>query len=107
MACGAWASRRKVDEHTLFSIGSTTKAFTSAVLAMLVDEGKLTWDTKVSDVLPGFKMYDPYVRSEMTVRDLRRPSQRPRARRGRSVVLSAEHASRATRSCTSCVTSSR
>ena len=36
----------KVDEHTLFAIGSTTKAFTTALLAMLVDEGKLTWDTK-------------------------------------------------------------
>jgi CubicO group peptidase (beta-lactamase class C family) len=60
----------KVDEHTLFAIGSTTKAFTTALLAMLVDEGKLTWDTKVADVLPGFKMYDPYVSSEMTVRDI-------------------------------------
>jgi CubicO group peptidase (beta-lactamase class C family) len=60
----------QVDEHTLFAIGSTTKAFTTALLAMLVDEGKLTWDTKVADVLPGFKMYDPYVSSEMTVRDL-------------------------------------
>ncbi|MBL8269423.1 serine hydrolase [Steroidobacter sp.] len=60
----------KVDEHSLFAIGSTTKAFTSAVLAMLVDEGKLTWETKVSDVLPGFKMYDPYASAEMTVRDL-------------------------------------
>lgn len=60
----------KVDEHTLFAIGSTTKAFTTALIAMLVDEGKLTWDTKVADVLPGFKMYDPYVSSEMTVRDL-------------------------------------
>jgi CubicO group peptidase (beta-lactamase class C family) len=60
----------KVDEHTLFAIGSTTKAFTTALLAMLVDEGKLTWDTKVADVLPGFKMYDPYVSSEMTLRDI-------------------------------------
>ena len=60
----------KVDEHTLFAIGSTTKAFTTALIAMLVDEGKLTWDTKVADVLPGFKMYDPYVSSEMTVRDI-------------------------------------
>src|ERR1043165_8532190 len=60
----------KVDEHTLFAIGSTTKAFTKGRLAMLVDEGKLTWDTKVADVLPGFKMYDPYVSSEMTVRDI-------------------------------------
>ena len=60
----------KVDENTLFAIGSTTKAFTSAVLATLVDEGKLTWDTKVSDVLPGFKLQDAYASSEMTVRDL-------------------------------------
>ncbi len=60
----------QVDENTLFAIGSTTKAFTSAVLATLVDEGKLTWDTKVSDVLPGFKLQDAYASSEMTVRDL-------------------------------------
>lgn len=60
----------KVDEQTMFSMGSTTKAFTAAVLAMLVDEGKLTWDSKVVDLLPGFRMYDPYTSSEMTVRDL-------------------------------------
>ncbi len=60
----------KVDENTLFAIGSTTKAFTSAVLATMVDEGKLTWDTRVSDVLPGFKLQDAYASSEMTVRDL-------------------------------------
>jgi CubicO group peptidase (beta-lactamase class C family) len=59
-----------VDEQTLFAIGSTTKAFTAALLAMLVDEGKLTWDSRVADVLPGFRMYDPYVSSELTVRDL-------------------------------------
>jgi len=33
-----------VDENTLFGIGSNTKAFTSAALATLVDEGKLSWD---------------------------------------------------------------
>src|SRR6187431_1223184 len=60
----------KIDEQTMFSMGSTTKAFTSAVLAMLVDEGKLSWDSKVVDLLPGFRMYDPYTSSEMTVRDL-------------------------------------
>jgi CubicO group peptidase (beta-lactamase class C family) len=59
-----------IDENTLFAIGSTTKAFTSAILATLVDEGKLTWDTRVSDVLPGFKLQDAYASSEMTVRDL-------------------------------------
>lgn len=60
----------KVDEHTMFSMGSTTKAFTSALLAMLVDEGKLSWDDKVVDLVPGFRMYDPYASAEMTVRDL-------------------------------------
>ena len=37
---------------------------------MLVDEGKFGWDTRVADLLPGFRMYDPYASSEMTVRDL-------------------------------------
>src|SRR2546430_10862052 len=59
-----------VDEHTLFGIGSNTKAFTSALLAKLVDEGKITWDDKVYERLPGFQMYDPYVSHEMTIRDL-------------------------------------
>lgn len=59
-----------VDAHTLFGIGSNTKAFTTASLAILVDEGKLTWDDSVVDRLPGFQMYDPYVTHEMTIRDL-------------------------------------
>jgi CubicO group peptidase (beta-lactamase class C family) len=59
-----------VDEHTLFGIGSNTKAFTTAALAMLVDEGKLSWDDPVYQRLPGFQMYDPYVSHEMTIRDL-------------------------------------
>lgn len=60
----------KVGEHTLFGIGSNTKAFTTAALAMLVDEGKIGWDDRVVDRLPGFQMYDPYVTHEMTIRDL-------------------------------------
>ena len=60
----------KVDQNTLFGVASNTKAMTSAALAMLVDEGKLGWDTKVIEVLPEFKLYDPYVTSEFTVRDL-------------------------------------
>src|SRR6266481_4739585 len=59
-----------VDENTLFGIGSNTKAFTSAALAILVDEGKLSWDDRVYERLPGFQMYDPYVSHEMTIRDL-------------------------------------
>src|SRR4029077_3368810 len=59
-----------VDEHTMFGIGSHTKAFTTAALATLVDAGKLFWDDPVYQRLPGFVMYDPYVSHEMTIRDL-------------------------------------
>lgn len=59
-----------VDAHTIFPIGSNTKAFTTAALAILVDEGKLRWDDRVVDKLPGFRMYDAYASSEMTVTDL-------------------------------------
>jgi CubicO group peptidase (beta-lactamase class C family) len=59
-----------VDEYTMFAIGSNTKAFTTAALAELVDAGKLAWDDRVYQRLPGFVMYDPYVSHEMTIRDL-------------------------------------
>ncbi|MEO7026699.1 MAG: serine hydrolase [Caulobacteraceae bacterium] len=60
----------RVDAHTAFPIGSESKAFTAAALAILVDRGKLTWDDKVVDRLPGFAMYDTYSTAHMTVRDL-------------------------------------
>ncbi len=59
-----------VDADTLFGIGSNTKAFTVAALGMLVDQGKLKWDDKVIDLVPGFRLYDPYVTRELTVRDI-------------------------------------
>jgi CubicO group peptidase (beta-lactamase class C family) len=59
-----------VDKDTLFAVASNTKAFTSAALATLVDEGKLKWDDPVTKYLPYFQLYDPYVTREMTVRDL-------------------------------------
>jgi CubicO group peptidase (beta-lactamase class C family) len=60
----------RVNEHTLFGIGSNTKAFTTAALAMLVDEGKLNWDDAVISHLEWFQMYDPYVTHEITIGDL-------------------------------------
>ena len=63
-------SPEPVDADTIFPTGSTGKAFTTADLAILVDEGKLGWDDKVTDRIPGFEMYDPWVTREMTVRDL-------------------------------------
>jgi CubicO group peptidase (beta-lactamase class C family) len=59
-----------VDADTLFQIGSNSKAFTAAALAILVDEGKLHWEDRVIDYLPDFRMYDPYVTREFTIRDL-------------------------------------
>lgn len=59
-----------VDGDTLFPTGSTGKAITVAALATLVDAGKIGWDDKVLDHLPGFQMYDPWVTREITIRDL-------------------------------------
>ena len=59
-----------VDADTIFMTGSTGKAVTVAALATLVDAGKLKWNDKVVDRLPGFQMYDSWVTREMTVTDL-------------------------------------
>jgi CubicO group peptidase (beta-lactamase class C family) len=59
-----------VTAHTLFGIASNSKLFTSAALGMLVDEGKVNWDDRVVDRLPGFQMSDAYVTREMRIRDL-------------------------------------
>ena len=49
-----------VDPRTVFAIGSSTKAFTSAAVAMLVDDGKMKWDVPVTAYVPGFQMRDMY-----------------------------------------------
>ncbi len=58
------------DENTLYAIASNSKAFTTAIIGMLVQEGKLSWDDKVKKYLPYFELYDPWVSNEVTVRDL-------------------------------------
>lgn len=63
-------TKAPVNDQTLFGVASNTKAFTTAALAQLVDQDKLDWDAKVNDIIPEFKLYDPYVTSEFTVRDL-------------------------------------
>ncbi|UFH52459.1 serine hydrolase [Spirosoma sp. KNUC1025] len=63
-------STGNVDENTLFGIASNSKAFTAAALGILMDEGKLTWDDKVIDYIPEFRMYNPNVTEEFTIRDL-------------------------------------
>ena len=59
-----------VDQNTLFAIGSSSKAFTAASIAMLVDEGKLKWDDPATKYLPGFQLFDPYSTRELTITDL-------------------------------------
>lgn len=56
--------------QTIFALGSGTKAFTAASVAMLVDEGKLNWDTPVHHYVPTFKLYDSFASEHITVRDL-------------------------------------
>ena len=59
-----------VDENTIFAVGSSSKAFTTAALAMLVDEGRLSWDDPVIDHLPEYRLSDPYITRDLRVRDL-------------------------------------
>jgi CubicO group peptidase (beta-lactamase class C family) len=60
----------EVTPDTLFAIGSSTKSFTAAAAAQLVDEGLLDWDTPVKTYLPDFQMYDPVATERLTIRDM-------------------------------------
>jgi CubicO group peptidase (beta-lactamase class C family) len=63
-------TNNKVDENTLFMIGSNTKAFTATALAMLATDKKLSLDSPVIKYLPDFKLYDPWVTKQANIRDL-------------------------------------
>lgn len=63
-------TKSPVDAHTNFAIASNSKAFTSAALAILVEEGKLSWQDKVKDHIPEFKMYNSYVTENFNIQDL-------------------------------------
>ena len=69
-----------IDPHTLFPIGSTSKAFTSALVAWLADAGKLRWGDPVSDHVPSFEMYDPWVTRAFSSPGVWRPRHRDRWR---------------------------
>nr|WP_321408899.1 serine hydrolase [uncultured Carboxylicivirga sp.] len=62
--------KEKPDENTLYAIASNSKAFTTAIIGMLVQEGKLKWNDKVRKYLPYFSMYDPWVSEHITIRDI-------------------------------------
>ena len=59
-----------VNNDTYFACASTTKAMTATAMGILVDQGKVKWDDPVIKYLPGFRLYEPYVTTQMRVRDL-------------------------------------
>lgn len=63
-------NKSKIDSDSLFGIASCTKSFTAALIAMLVDQGKLDFDTPIREYLPDFRMYDEYATRECTIRDM-------------------------------------
>lgn len=63
-------SSKKVDENTVFQIGSISKSFTSALVSMLIDEGKLSWHEKVKDHLKNFRLHDFQATKKFIIADL-------------------------------------
>lgn len=58
------------DADTMYSIGSCTKSFTAAAIALLCDRGQLNLDDPVRRYVPEFEMYDSYVAEHLTIRDM-------------------------------------
>src|SRR5262245_865461 len=63
-------TRKTVTPDTIFAIGSTTKAFVTAAMAILADEGKMSWDDPVRNHLPYFRLNDPLANENVTLRDI-------------------------------------
>jgi CubicO group peptidase (beta-lactamase class C family) len=63
-------TRQPIDADTVFQLASVSKSIASTVVAELVGEGKITWDSKLSVLDPIFEMFDPWVTREITVRDM-------------------------------------
>jgi beta-lactamase class C len=59
-----------VTPDSVFRLASLSKAFASALTAMLVDEGMLSWETRVAGVLPTFELHDVAASEKLTVRDI-------------------------------------
>ena len=58
-----------ITADTVFQLASLSKPIGSTLVAELVGEGKIFWDSKISDLDPDFEMYDPWVTREVTIRD--------------------------------------
>src|SRR5881394_28917 len=63
-------TKTPVDADTVFQLASLSKPIGSTVIAALVGEGKITWDSKLSVLDPTFEMFDPWVTREIAIRDM-------------------------------------
>jgi CubicO group peptidase (beta-lactamase class C family) len=63
-------TKAPVDADTVFQLASVSKSIGSTVVAELVGEEKITWDSKLSTLNPAFAMFDPWVTREITIRDM-------------------------------------
>jgi CubicO group peptidase (beta-lactamase class C family) len=60
-----------VDADTVFQLASCSKAIAATIVAAIVQDGKtVTWDTRIADVDPEFRLHDAYPTAELTIRDL-------------------------------------
>jgi CubicO group peptidase (beta-lactamase class C family) len=59
-----------VGPDTVFQIASLSKPVSSTVVATLVSDGVVSWDSRIADLDPAFRLHDPYPTSELTIRDL-------------------------------------
>lgn len=59
-----------VDTDTVFQLASLSKPVSATVVAALVSEGVVGWDTRISGLDPSFRLHDAYPTAEVTVRDL-------------------------------------
>lgn len=59
-----------VDAHTVFRLASLSKSFAGTITGMLVSEGALRWDSKLTDYMPDFRLADPTAAQRLTVADI-------------------------------------
>jgi len=59
-----------VDAHTVFRLASLSKSFAGTMTGLLVNDGTLRWDSKLTQYLPSFQLKDPYAAQQITVADL-------------------------------------
>ena len=60
----------KITPETLFMIGSATKPLTTFMMASLIDEGKFTWDTSVTEVMPDFALGDAAITKQVLMKHM-------------------------------------